>query len=151
MSWSYDCSSFGSAGNFSVDIQQPSGDLAIDIGPNEEGSGATGTDYYYDSGSFQLAVISECDWTISVAPSGSGPNSTPVTYSSSQTGDSGDTQQFSVASAWTMSWAYNCANFGTSGNFTVNITQPSSDLTFDVGPNELGASGSGTTHTEKKG
>ena len=149
MSWSYDCSNYGTAGNFIVSINQPPGDLAFDIGPNEEGTAGTGTDYYYDSGTFQLSVVSECDWTISVGPSGSLPNSTPVTYSSSQTGDSGDTQQFSVSSSWTMAWTYNCANYGYPGNFIVNITQPPGDLAFDPGPNELGMSGSGTdTYTD---
>ena len=48
-----------------------------------------------------------------------------------------------------MSWTYNCANFGSSGNFEVNITQPPGDLTLDLGPNELGMSGSGTdTYTD---
>ena len=149
MSWSYNCSNFGQPGTFGVEIDQPPGDFAFDIGPNEEGSSGSGTDYYFDSGAFQLSVISECHWTISVTPSWYGPNSTPVTYSSSQTGDSGGTQRFSVSSTWTMSWSYNCANFGFPGNFSVNVTQPSGDLTFDLGPNELGLSGSGTdTYTD---
>jgi hypothetical protein len=149
MSWSYNCSNFGAPGNFSVEIDQPSSDLALDIGPNEEGSSGSGMDYYYDPGSFQLSVNSECDWTISVAPSGDGVNGTPVTYTSAQTGDSGDTQQFSVASTWTMSWSYDCSKFGSSGNFSVNITQPAGDSTFDAAPNEVGPSGSGTdTYTD---
>ena len=150
MSWSYDCANFGEPGDFSVNVQQPANDPDVDIGPNEEGNSGSGTDFYYDAGSFQLAVISECDWSISVAPSFYQPNSTPVTYSSAQTGDSGDTQQFTVSSAWTMSWSYNCANFGTSGDFSVDIVQPPGDSAFDVGPNEEGTGSSGVdTYTDR--
>ena len=141
MSWTYDCTSFGSAGNFSVDVQQPQGDLDSDFGPNELGNGGSGTDYYYDTGSFQLSIDSECDWTITVEPSGAGPNSTPVTYASTQTGDTGDAQQFSISSTWTMSWTYDCTSFGSQGNFAVDVVQPANDSTFDEGPNELGTGG----------
>ena len=144
MAWSYDCSSFGSAGNFSVSINQPGNDLSEDIGPNELGNGGSGTDFYYDTGTFSLAVNSECDWSITVTPNGAGDASTPVGFSSAGTGDSGDTAQFHVSSAWTMAWTYDCSAFGSEGNFSVNITQPPGDLTSDIGPNELGTGGSGT-------
>lgn len=149
MSWSYNCANYGSPGNFIVDVQQPADDPNIDIGPNELGNSGSGTDFYYDAGSFQLAITSECDWSISVTPSFYQPNATPVTYTSTQTGDSGNTQQFSVSSTWNMSWSYNCSNFGTTGNFAVDITQPPDDFNYDVGPNEEGMSGSGVdTYTD---
>ena len=144
LTWQYsNCS--GGTGNFSVDVN---GSSAADPGPNELGSGGSGTDYYYDSGtSFNLSIISECDWNISIAPSGSGPLTNP-TYSSSQIGHTGQTQQFTVSSQWTMSWSYSNCSGGT-GNFSVDIVQPPSDLTFDAGPNELGSGGSGTdTYTD---
>jgi hypothetical protein len=35
LSWSYNCSAFGTTGNFGVEINQPPGDLYADPGPNE--------------------------------------------------------------------------------------------------------------------
>ena len=42
-----------------------------------------------------------------------------------------------------MKWSYDCSNFGYSGNF---IVDPSGGTNFEIGPNELGLSGSGTDH-----
>lgn len=138
LSWSYtDCAS--GTGNFVVSINGSDGD----IGPNELGTGSSGTDYYYDTGTFNFEIDSECDWTISVAPSSAGTLTPPTGFNNNITGSSGNTQQFAVSSPWTMSWSYsNCA--GGSGNFIVFINQPPGDLTSDVGPNELGSGGSGT-------
>jgi hypothetical protein len=144
MAWSFDCTSYGSPGNFGVNVNQPSNDLNDDIGPNELAMSGSGTDFYYDAGTFNLDVISECDWTINIAPSSAGPLSTPVSFSSQAVGDSGATQQFSVGGAWTMAWSYNCANYGSQGNFGVEVNQPANDLNDDTGPNELGNAGSGT-------
>jgi hypothetical protein len=144
LTWSYDCSAFGSQGNFSVNVNQPSDDLTDDLGVNELGNGGNGVDYYYDSGQFSLDVISECTWSVTVAPSGAGSLAAPVTFTSAQTGDTGNPQKFSVGGKWTMAWSYDCSAFGSSGNFAVGINQPAGDETFDVGPNELGPSGSGT-------
>jgi cytoskeletal protein RodZ len=64
----YNCSSNGAAGNFAVDITgYGSAQGTSDIGPNALGMGATATDSYYDTGTFQLAIISECAWTYKVA------------------------------------------------------------------------------------
>lgn len=139
LAWSYsNCT--GGSGNFIVTINNSS---AHDVGPNELGSGTSGTDYYYDSGStFNLSVSSECSWTITVSPSSASPLTNP-TFTSTQTGSTGQTQQFSVASAWTMSWTYsNCS--GGSGNFIVDINQPSGDTATDTAPNEQGSGGNGT-------
>jgi hypothetical protein len=140
--WSYEnCS--GGTGNF---IVSPNGS-ASETGPNELGVSGSGTDYYYDSGEFNLAVISECDWTITVSPSSTGPLNYP-SFGSSQTGQSGQTQQFSVGSAWNLNWSYSNCTDG-SGNFIVNINQPIGDTAFDVGPNELGSGGTGSdTYTD---
>ena len=144
LSWSYNCSGFGSTGNFGVSVNQPSGDLYSDPGPNELGMGGSGTDHYFDTGVFSLSVISECSWSITVSPSGVAPTSTPATFTSGQIGATGSSPQFAVSGAWTMAWSYNCASFGSTGNFAVSINQPSGDFTFDIGPNELGTGGSGT-------
>lgn len=143
LSWSYsNCS--GGSGNFSVEVN---GSSAADPGPNELGPGGSGSDVYYDAGTFNLSVISECDWSITVAPYFAAPSVSP-TFSNSQTGQTGQTPQFSANSGWTMSWSYsNCS--GGSGNFNVNIVQPAGDFTFDAGPNELGPGGTGTdTYTD---
>ena len=144
MSWSYNCAASGGPGNFIVTVNQPANDLAQDSGTNELGNSGSGTDYYYDTGQFSLSIISECDWSITVAPSSAGALATPATFTSAQSGDTGDPQQFRVAASWTMTWSYSCANLGSAGNFIVNIIQPAGDNAFDVGPNELGTSGSGT-------
>ncbi len=122
--------------------------MSDENGPNESGTSGSGTDYYYNAGSFHITVQTLCNWSITVAPSGLGPNSTPVTYTSTQTGANGDTQQFSVASAWTMSWSFSCPN-GTFDSFNVGIKQPAGDLTSDTGPNVFGQSQSGAdTYTD---
>lgn len=144
MSWSYTCAGIGSRGNFDVTVTQPAGDLTIDAGPNELGTGGSGTDHYYDSGTFHLSVISECSWSVSVAPSSAAPAGTPLTLSSSQVGATGSTQRFDTRAPWTTSWSYTCASLGSTGNFAITVVQPASDLTVDLGPDELGSSGSGT-------
>ena len=151
MSWSYDCTTFGGPGNFSVEVNQPAGSSVLDIGPNELSTSGSGVDYYYDTGVFNLSIVSECDWTILVEPTGPGSLTPPANYTSTATGDSGNTQRFLISSNWTMSWTYDCSNFGSSGNFAVLINQPSGDSSFDVGPNELGPGGSGTDSYTDRG
>jgi hypothetical protein len=57
--WSYNCSGFGSRGNFITTINGSSSDT----GNNQLGPGGSGTNYYYDTGTFSIDVNSECDWT----------------------------------------------------------------------------------------
>ncbi len=83
MAWSYNCSNFGSSGNFAVTVNQPSNSTVIDIGPNELGMSGSGTDSYTDTGTFSLSVSSECNWSISVSPNGSLPT-VPVTPTTTQ-------------------------------------------------------------------
>ena len=139
LSWSYNCAGFGTTGNFIVNVNNS----IADQGVNELGNGGSGTDYYYDSGTFSLSVLSECDWSVTVNPNGSGPTGTPATFTSGQLGSSGNSAQFSVAGPWTMSWTYDCTNWGSSGNFIVNVNQPPGDFANDAGPNQLGTGGSG--------
>ncbi len=141
LSWTYDCSNFGNPGNFIVNVNNSS---AGDQGVNEAGNGGSGTDYYYDSGTFSFAVDSECDWTLTVDPSAGTPTGTPVTITSTEIGVSGNSRAFSVGGSWTMAWSYNCSNFGGQGNFIVNISQLDGGFTADIGPNELGTSGNGS-------
>ena len=142
MAWSYDCSAFGSAGNFIVNVNQPAGDPVSDIGANELGSGGAGTDSYVDAGTFSLNVNSECAWSITVSPSSAPPASYTTTYTSAQIGVTGQTSQFLEQGPWTLGWSFTCPSGP--GNFTVDVNPPSNDPTVDVGPNGSGASGSGT-------
>lgn len=149
MSWSFNCTNFGSAGNFQVTINQPAGDLSPDLGVNELSVSGNGAEFYEDTGTFSLAVNSECDWSITVSPWSGAPIAGSATFSSSQTGLSGNTQQFSEATTWNLAWSYDCSNIGQQGNFIVGIVQPPGDQSVDQGPNELGTGGSGTdTYTD---
>jgi len=141
IAWSYDCSSaYGATGNFIVNVNGST----VDEGVNELGGGGSGTDYYYDTGTFNFAVISECNWTINVAPGSGAATGTPVTITSAEIGVSGNSQQFSVGGPWTMAWSFDCANtYAGTGNFIADVNGPPGDTSFDVGPNELGTGGSG--------
>ena len=143
MSWNYNCSNYGSPGNFIVSVNQPTGSSISDDGPNELSMSGSGTDHYYDTGTFNLDVISECDWNITVTPSSSAGAATPLTITSSQVGSSGDTTSFFVVGPWTMAWSYDCTAWGSQGNFIVDVQQPLGGFTSDIGPDELGTGGSG--------
>jgi hypothetical protein len=61
--WSYDCSSFGSQGNFAVSEDGAFG--SVDV--NELGMGGRGSTYGYgDGGSHYLDVSSECGWNVKI-------------------------------------------------------------------------------------
>jgi hypothetical protein len=62
--WTYDCSAYGSEGNFHF-IGYTSGGGITDIaGPNQLGPGGSGTEYYHDGGSIYLEINSECSLSI---------------------------------------------------------------------------------------
>jgi len=75
LAWSYNCSSFGTQGNFIISIYVSQGgdpynqgtpDVA-DPGVNELGSSGSNTETYTDAGMFALKVNSECSWTVKVS------------------------------------------------------------------------------------
>ncbi len=67
LNWNYSCAAYGSSGNFIVDINTPGNALGTsDAGVNELGNGSSGTENYYDAGTFQLQVNSECSWGVQV-------------------------------------------------------------------------------------
>jgi hypothetical protein len=136
LAWNYGSCSDGPEGLFSVDVNNST----EDVGTDELGSGGSGTDYNYDAGTFSLAVISECQWSITVSAGTPAPATPPVTYSSSQFGLTGTTSEFALRGPWTLAWSYNCANFVSDGNFFVDVNGSPSDL----GPDESGSGGSGT-------
>jgi hypothetical protein len=144
MAWSYTCAAQGSPGAFGVTINQPSGDSISDAGPQVSGMSGSGTDSYFDTGSFSLSVISTCDWSITVQASSVAPVPGTVTYTSSQVGASGSAPQFSESGNWTLQWNYDCSSTGSPGTFFVQVNQPPDFTALDLGPAESGLSGSGT-------
>lgn len=59
------------------------------------------------------------------------------------------TQKFTAGGDWDLEWSYDCASFGTSGNFVV--TAYGSDGLPAVLTNELGAKGADVTHQHNAG
>jgi hypothetical protein len=63
--WSYDCSNFGTSGNFQVMIYNGDGSLSTDNSlVNQLGSKDSGTEHYHKGGTFYLETNSECSWHI---------------------------------------------------------------------------------------
>jgi hypothetical protein len=149
MAWSYNCSTFGSPGNFIVNVNQPAGDPSSHIGTNELSFSGTGTDYYFDTGAFSLSVNSECDWSITVNPSSAPPASFTTTYTSTQIGVTGHSSQFLEQGPWALGWSYDCPSGPR--NFIVDVNQPAGDSEIDIGPNELGTSGAGIDYYNDSG
>jgi len=67
LTWSYNCSAFGSAGNFAVVVTGGSGH---DRPVNQLGKKGSGVEHYSDVGTFRLQVDSECNWSIQAAVGG---------------------------------------------------------------------------------
>jgi len=65
MRWSFDCRSFGSSGNFIVDVASQKGFTTIP-GVNELATSDSGTEYMHQGGTFYLRVNSECSWKIAI-------------------------------------------------------------------------------------
>jgi len=83
-----------------------------------------------------LAVIAGAG-TITLLSASTASAAVVATFSSQQTGTSGQTAEFTVGGPWTMAWTYNCANaYGGTGDFIINYLG-----TFDIGPNESGSFG----------
>jgi hypothetical protein len=64
VNWSYNCATFGGSGDFDYSVNVGPTINFDDDGPNQLGAGGSGTQHYYDTGTFNLIVDSECDWTI---------------------------------------------------------------------------------------
>src|ERR1700677_437809 len=121
MSWTYSCS--GLPGDFIVDVVQPEDSYSFDVGPQEQGSGSSGEDYFYDTGQFSLEIDSGCSWSITVTPNTAAALAAPVPSSTAQTGATGSPQAFSVQGPWTMSWSYECPSGGLENEFLVGINE----------------------------
>ena len=66
LGYTYDCSAFGTKGNFQVMIYNQDGSLSDNNLVNELGNSGNDTEYYHKAGSYYLEVNSECSWTIQV-------------------------------------------------------------------------------------
>ena len=68
LEYTYDCSSFGTSGNFQVMVYNSDGSMSFDNSPvNELGRSGADTQYYHvGEGSYYLEVNSECSWTVNV-------------------------------------------------------------------------------------
>ncbi len=64
LDYSYDCSSFGSQGNFQIFIFNGSGAMVPLSGPNQLGMSGSDTEYYHSGGQLYLEINSECSWTV---------------------------------------------------------------------------------------
>jgi hypothetical protein len=63
IAWSYNCTSFGFAGNFIIDV---AGDTS-DVAANELGKSGSGSQPEYTGpGTFWLEMNSECSWQVTV-------------------------------------------------------------------------------------
>ena len=66
ISWGYDCADVGGSGTFDYHVNQGTQPDYQDFGPNQLGTGGQGIEHYYDRGTFNLQVNSECSWSIQV-------------------------------------------------------------------------------------
>ncbi|HUZ70509.1 MAG TPA: hypothetical protein VND54_10325 [Candidatus Saccharimonadales bacterium] len=71
LNYAYDCSNFGSAGNFIVSIYNSDGSPDFnDTGVNELGKRGSGsTANHNDAGTIYLSIDSECNWTVTAVAS----------------------------------------------------------------------------------
>jgi hypothetical protein len=67
LEWSYDCSNFGSQGNFMVYVYNGDGSISYsNAGVNQLGKSDSGVENYHSGGTFYLTVNSVCKWKIMV-------------------------------------------------------------------------------------
>jgi hypothetical protein len=67
VTWTYDCSAFGSEGNFQVLVSQAgTGSMASleDTPVNQLGPKGSGVQHYHYGGKLYLEMNSECTWTV---------------------------------------------------------------------------------------
>jgi hypothetical protein len=61
LAWTYDCSNFGTSGNFIVSID---GDINMNQGVNQLGGSGHDVEHFHEGGTFYLTINSECDWHV---------------------------------------------------------------------------------------
>jgi hypothetical protein len=66
LAYSYDCTSFGTQGNFQVFVEQ--GSTPVDAPVNELGMKGQSTSDVYHGGKLHLSMNSECNWHVTATP-----------------------------------------------------------------------------------
>ena len=66
LTWSYDCSAFGSNGNFAVALYGQNSNDVRGILVNELGAKGNDVTHQHDAGTFFLQMNSECAWHVTV-------------------------------------------------------------------------------------
>jgi hypothetical protein len=66
LTYSYDCSDFGTRGNFVVSVRNADGSVSGNQGVNELGRSGSDTEYYHSPGTMFLQINSTCSWYITV-------------------------------------------------------------------------------------
>ena len=70
LNWSYNCTSYGSVGNFITAINGYGQAVGTpDIGTDQLGWHGSGDNVYSDQGTFNVSIDSECTWSVSVIES----------------------------------------------------------------------------------
>jgi len=65
--YTFDCSNFGSQGNFQIYLNNTDGSYNYGAGPNDLAMSGGDTEYYYnDAGGHYLTINSECNWHVTV-------------------------------------------------------------------------------------
>lgn len=65
LNWTYDCTSFGYAGNFIVMVYNGDGTLSFEnTSVNQTGKKGADVQHYHKSGQYYLSILSECNYTI---------------------------------------------------------------------------------------
>lgn len=66
IAYTFDCSNFGAAGNFIVEVDRPNGDF-VDAPVNALARHGSGSTFEHASGRFFLQITSECEWQIVIS------------------------------------------------------------------------------------
>jgi hypothetical protein len=69
VNWSYNCSKLGKKGGFDYTVVSIRGARPgpTDRGPHQTGMSGSGLERYDDSGTFGMAVTTECTWTVEIS------------------------------------------------------------------------------------
>lgn len=100
----------------------------------------------------QPAAADKSVTTAATKPTVPTPAPTPQVLLDLQGSGTKSTQKFTAASDWDLNWSYDCSNFGTQGNFMVQITNGDGSYSYDnQAVNQLGAKGTDVEHYHKGG
>lgn len=73
VAYTYNCASFGTSGNFAIEVQSSGDQLFDDSAANTIGMKGADTSYFHDGpGTLYLSILSECSWTVKVTDGDNG-------------------------------------------------------------------------------